>query len=143
VPWAGPTFDVIRGWATQTLLLLLLLGLAAALSRGGRGRQALAGILLLASGLVLTGAGGVQSLGVWLATGLATGVVLWLSYVLVLCRQPALVPIAVGAMAILSLVRGAWLAAYPGAPVGAALAVVALGGLSVWWSSRLEADAGA
>ena len=143
LPWVGPTLDAIRGWAMQTLLLLLLLGLAAALSRGGRGRKALAGILLLASGLVLAGAGGVQSLGVWLATGLATGVALWLSYVLVLCRQPSLVPIAVAAMAILSLARGAWLAAYPGAPVGAALAVVALGGLSVWWSSRLEVDAGA
>ena len=142
LPWAGPTLDAIRGWALQTLLLLLLFALAGALSRR-KGRSALAGVLLLVSGLVFAGAGGVPGLGVWLATGLATGVVLWLSYVFVVRSQPAVVPIAVGTMAILSLARGAQLAAYPGAAVGAALAVVLLGALSVWWSGRLEADGAA
>ena len=46
-------------------------------------------------------------------------------------------------MAILSLSREASLAAYPGATVGYALAVVAVVVISVWWSARLESDAAA
>jgi len=124
----------------QTLLLLLLVGLAGAVTRGGRGRGGLAALVLVASGWLLAGAGGVHELAVWLITGLATGLVLWLSYMLVLRRQPALVPVAVGTMAALSLLREASLAAYPEAPPGLALAIAALCVSSVWWSARLEAD---
>ena len=37
-------------------------------------------------------------------------------------------------------VREAVLRAYPGAAVGAALAILALGAVAVWWTERLERD---
>jgi hypothetical protein len=140
VPWIGTTLEAIQGWAMQTLLLLLLVGLASALSRGGGARRVASSLLLLVSGFVLAGAGGVEGVGAWLISGLATGLTLWLSYLLVLRFQPSLVPIASAAMTMLVLVREAVLAAYPGATVGAALAIVALGAAGLWWTERLDRD---
>ena len=140
LPWIGTVFEAIRGWAMQTLLLLLLVGLAGALSRGGGARRVASSLLLIVSGPVLFGAGGVQPYSTWLIVGVATGVTLWLSYALVLRFQPSLVPIATAVMAILALTRGAVLGAYPGATVGAALAIVALGAVGLWWTGRLERD---
>ena len=141
VPWIGPTLDVLRGWALQTLMLLLLVGLAGRTARGGKGRKVAAALLLVASGFLLAGAGGVPSVGLWLVTGLATGVVLWLSWALVLRFQPSLVPVATAALGVLALFRQSALEAYPGASTGAAVAVAALGALAVWWCARIERDA--
>jgi len=58
----------------------------------------------------------------------------------VLRFQPSLVPIATAAMTVLALAREAALGAYPGAASGAALAIVALGGVGFWWAGRLERD---
>jgi hypothetical protein len=124
-----------------TLLLLLLVGLAKWLSRGGAGRRLLTPLMLVASGLILHGAGGPQPSTTWLITGLATGVALWLSYQLVLRFQPSLVPLATAVVGLLALGREAVWDAYPGATPGAVLAMVALGVLGVWWTGRLDRDA--
>jgi hypothetical protein len=126
----------------QTLLLLLLVGLAGALSRGGGVRRVASSLLLIASGPILYGAGGVQPISTWAITGLATGFALWLSYVLVLRVQPTLVPLATAILALFALAREAALGAYPGVRMGAVLAMVVLGAVSVWWTRRLERDAG-
>jgi len=97
-------------------------------------------LLLIASGPILYGAGGMQPLSTWLIAGLAMGVTLWLSYALVLRFQPTLVPIATAVMTIFALVREAALGAYPGARVGAVLAMAVLGLVGVWWTGRLERD---
>jgi hypothetical protein len=124
----------------RTLLILLLVGLASWLSRGGARRRVAASLLLIASGPILYGAGGVQPLSTWLIAGLATGVTLWLSYQLVLRFQPSLVPLATAVMGILALGREAVLGAYPGATPGALLALGVLGVLGVWWTGHLGRD---
>jgi hypothetical protein len=142
VPALDPALESLRVWATQTLILMLLVGVAGRLSRGGSGREGLAATFLVVSGLVLSGAGGVSSPAVWLVTGLATGVILYLSYRFVLRLQPALLPVATAVMAVLALAREAVLNGYPGAPVGAILGLLVVGALGTWWSRRLEATAG-
>jgi hypothetical protein len=97
-------------------------------------------LLLVASGPILYGAGGPQPSSTWLITGLATGVVLWLSYQLVLRFQPSLVPLATAVVGLLALGREAVWGAYPGATPGAVLAMVVLGVLGVWWTGRLDRD---
>ncbi len=141
VPLMGPALEATRGWVVQTLLLLLLVGLAGALSRGGGARRVASSALLVTSGLVLSGAGGVEGAGAWLISGLAAGAVLWLSYVVVLRFQPSLVPLATAVLVILSLAREAALDPYPGAWVGAVLAMVVLGAVALGWTRRLEGDA--
>jgi hypothetical protein len=140
LPWLASSLEAIRGWAMRTLLLLLLVGLATWLSRGGAGRRVLTPLVLIGSGLILYGAGGVQPLSTWLITGLGTGVTLWLSYQLVLRFQPSLVPLATAVMGILALGREAAWGAYPGATPGAVLAIVVLGVLGLWWTARLDRD---
>jgi membrane protease YdiL (CAAX protease family) len=141
LPWIGPALEAIRGWAIQTLVLLLLVGLAGRVTRGGTSRLGAGAALLVLSGLVLSGAGGVETLGLWLISGLGTGVVLWLSWLLVLRVQPSVLPAATAAMGVLVLFRESALAAWPGASTGAALAVALLGALAVWWVGRIDADA--
>ncbi len=140
LPWIAASLEILRGWAMQTLLLLLLVGLARALSRGGGARRVASSLLLIASGPILYGAGGVQPLSAWVITGLATGLTLWLSYALVLRFQPTLVPLATAVLALFTLAREAALGAYPGARTGAVLAMVVLGAVGLWWTTRLERD---
>jgi membrane protease YdiL (CAAX protease family) len=140
LPWIGTALEALRSWVMQTLLLLLLVGGASALSRGGGARRLASPLLLIGSGLILFGAGGPQPFSTWLVSGLLAGATLWLSYELVLRFEPSLVPIATAAMTVLALAREAALGAYPGAASGAALAIVALGGVSFWWAGRLERD---
>jgi hypothetical protein len=141
LPWIGVTLDAVRGWMLLTLLLLLLVGLAGALSREWTRRRGLTVVVLVGAGVLLGGIRGVETLGLWVVTGLATGIVLAASWVLVLRFRAAVVPLATATMALLALFRHAVLAAYPGAQAGAALGLLTVAGLALWWARRIEADA--
>jgi hypothetical protein len=141
LPWAGVTLDAVRGWALVSLVLLLLFGLAGALSREGTRRRVLTVFVLVLAGVLLAGVGGVDTLGLWLVGGLGTGIVLAVSWLLVLRFRSDLVPLATATMAVLALVRHGVRSPYPGAPVGAALGAVTVAALAWWWARRMDADA--
>jgi hypothetical protein len=141
LPWIGLILDSVRGWALLTLLLLLLVGLAGALSREWTRRRGLTVGALVLAGLLLSGVGGVETPGLWLLTGLGTGGVLAASWVLVLRFRAALVPLATAGMAVGALVRHAVLAPYPGALGGAILGVAVVAALGLWWARRIDDDA--
>jgi len=73
---------------------------------------------LLLAGLVLAGSDGVETVPRWLAAGVATGLLLWLAYVVVLRRHLALLPVTAAAMSFLSVVREGTFRASPGALAG-------------------------
>jgi hypothetical protein len=95
---------------------------------------------LLAAGLVLAGTDSVETVPRWLAAGAVTGLLLWLSYVLVLRRHMALLPAAAAAMSFLSIVREGTFRAFPGALGGALTAGVLVLIIGALWSRRLTAD---
>lgn len=134
-PTLGTALMAIGGWAMVTTPLLLLVGLAGWLSRGWARV-----VVLLLAGLCLSGMGGIETIPTWLASGLGTGLVLLLSYRLVLRSQPALLPLATGTMVVLGLVTQITMAPYPGAPLAAVLAIAVVGLLAVGWARRVDRD---
>jgi len=132
----------LRSLALRGAFLLLAVTVASRLTGHFTRRQLLGLGLLLLAGVILIGGAGISDVSTWLLSGLATGLVLCLAYVLAVRQQPALLPFAVATLLGLSVLREGILAAYPSASLAAAIGLVALAGAASWWSGRLEADAG-
>jgi hypothetical protein len=99
--------------------------------------------VILVFGVVLVGSKNIESVPLWMLEGVLTGIVLWLVWVLVLRRQPALVPLVTAAGAALDAIRSAALGAYPGARAGSLVGAVLIVTLAIWWFSRLSVDTAA
>jgi membrane protease YdiL (CAAX protease family) len=143
VPILGAALAPVVGWIVSTALLLLVLGAVHVATQGWTRRRALFSVLLIVLGFALAGAEGADSVGLWLAAGLVTGLLLWLAWVFVLRFHLALIPVAAAAMAILGILRESAIGAYPGALVGGVVAVILVGFLAVHWFGRLSRDSAA
>jgi len=139
-PFLAGALDPIAGWIAGTSLLLLILTFVEVATSGWTRRRVALSVGLLLAGLVLAGSDGVETVPRWLAAGVATGLLLWLAYVVVLRRHLALLPVTAAAMSFLSVVREGTFRASPGALAGsltAGLLVLVAGFL---WSRLLTAD---
>ncbi len=140
VPLIAAALEPISSWITSATLVMLMLGLVHAVSRGWtRARVPLAALLVVA-GLILAGSAGVETVPAWLAAGVAVGVLLLAAYLLVLRFHLALVPVAAAAVAILGALHEGVLGTYPGALAGSVVAALLVAVLAAYWFGRLTRD---
>jgi hypothetical protein len=142
VPTLAAALVPVGSWALRTAVLLFVLALVHAGTTGWTRRRLPASVGLVVLGVVLAGGRPVESIGMWLIGGLLVGVVLVLSYVLVLRHHHALLPLAGATVSVLGVLAAGWQRAYPGALPGAILAAVLIAALGWLWTGRLEADCG-
>jgi membrane protease YdiL (CAAX protease family) len=140
LPWLAAGLGPIVGLITTTAMLLLVVALIHAATRGWSCRQVPFSILLVLLGLVLVGSEGAETIPLWLASGLGAGMVLWVAYVTVLRFNMALLPLALATATILATVRQGILNAYPGAITGSVIAVLLIGALAMVWAKRMVQD---
>ena len=91
----------------QSLLFLLALAAVDSATRGWTRRRGTFTLVLFAIGIVLSGLRGVETIPLWLAHGATLGLIVWLSYVLVLRFHLTLLPTAAATLVVLSLLREA------------------------------------
>jgi hypothetical protein len=89
--------------------------------------------LLVVAGVLIAGVGADTLVG-WIIAGLATGLVLWAAYALVLRHDLGLVPLVSAGLGIPGVLREGVLGDYPGALVGAVAASVLIIVAAVLWS---------
>ena len=141
VPALAAALAPLDAWLSAAALALFMVAVLEALTGGWRRRRAVGAAALLAFGLVVAGSGSVESLALWLAEGLGTGLVLLAAWVLVIRHQPTIVPLVVAAGAVLGALQRAAVNPFPGAAVGSALGAAAILVVAVWWFGRIAADA--
>jgi hypothetical protein len=96
----------------------------------------LSAVLLVLTGLAV-GGGGFHTVPLWLAEGAFVGVMLLAAYVLVLRRQPSLIPIAGAAVVALGVLEEGLRMAFPAALPGAVAAVILILLAAVLWTMKL------
>ncbi len=129
----------LPGYIISATLFLLVFTAVDRFTRGWRHRRGLFSAALVLLGLVITGAGSIESLPFWLVSGLLAGGTLLLAYLLVLRFHIALIPLALAAMVILDELQQALYQAHPAAIPGAIAAAILMGGLAVFWVRKLGA----
>jgi len=139
-PFVAAALGPLASWITGTALALFVVALLWSVTAGWHRLRGLASAVILVFGVVLVGSKNIESVPLWLLEGVLTGIVLWLVWVLVVRRQPALVPLVTAAGAALGAIRSAALGAYPGARAGSLVGAVLIVTLAIWWFSRLSAD---
>jgi membrane protease YdiL (CAAX protease family) len=102
IPWLASGLGPIVGWLTGTTLLLLVVALINAATKGWTCRKVPFSILLVLLGLMLVGSEGIETIPLWLVSGLGAGVVLWAVYVTVLRFNMTLLPVALATAMILA-----------------------------------------
>jgi hypothetical protein len=142
-PLVAAAFGPLASWITGTALALFVVAVLWSVTAGWHRLRGLASALILVFGVVLVGSKNIESVPLWMLEGVLTGIVLWLVWVLVVRRQPAMVPLVTAAGAALDAIRSAVLGAYPGARAGSLVGAVLIVTLAIWWFSRLSADTAA
>ncbi len=124
----------------MAVLFLFLFVAMDQFSRGWSHRRSLTSVLVMLFGLALAGLALGDDLGSWLLTGWVTGSLLLAGYIFVLRFELALVPTAVGFMAVLGVLRSGFHQAHPAALPGALVAAAFIAALSILWTARLVAS---
>lgn len=132
LPALGVAVAPVAGFLVRSVLLMLMVALADRITRGWTARRATGATVLVVLGGVAGAGSASDGLTAWVVAGLASGLLLWAAYVLVLRADVTLVPPAAVTMAMLPVVREGAFGAFPGAGVGAA-AAVGLTTLTAWW----------
>lgn len=137
VPFLGVTLGTWLGFVTQTTLLLLLIGAVDRLSRGWTRRRVLFWALAPVLGLALAGAGSIESIPSWIASGVPTGVFLLAAYIWVIRYDLAVIPAAAAATVVLEQLRQVYFQAFPGALAGGVVGILAVLLFALYWSRLL------
>jgi len=95
------------------------------------------GPLLFIFGMLVGHVGTPQTPLLWLAQAVISGALFLALYALALHLDLSVMPVLVGTMLILGLLRSAFRASYPGALVGSLLAVLVVAVLAWWWYRKL------
>jgi hypothetical protein len=137
IPAVGPALDALSRLIMTGLLVLYVIALVDRFSRGWSRMQPLAGLGLFLFGLVGAGAAP-SSVERWLVSGVMSGALLVVMYVLVLRRDMTLLPLVIAGWMALQRCQQLVLNAYPGAIVGQGLAVIVLLAFGFWWWRTLN-----
>jgi hypothetical protein len=136
VPVLAAGVGPAAGFIIGTALALLLFATVDRFTAGWSRRKALFLPLFLVMGWVMAGSQGVETIPLWLGAGTLTGVVLWALYTLVLRFDWTTIPVLMATSMALDLLREGQYRAYPGALIGALIAVVIVVLLAwYWWRS--------
>jgi len=139
-PALGAALGPLSSWITSTALILVAVALVQALTGGWQRRYAAGSAILIGLGMVVAGSDGVETIPLWLAAGILTGIVLLAAWVLVIRRHPALVPLVTAAGIVFGAIHDAVVDAYPGVAPGSLIGAVLVAAAAVWWHRRLAAD---
>ncbi|HEX9972848.1 MAG TPA: hypothetical protein VGD14_12315, partial [bacterium] len=96
-------------------------------------------LAMLVIGMGVAGIFSVESIPFWLVSGLLSGVVLIIVYILGFRYHLSFIPFASLAVIWLSVIKEMVFNAYPGVIVGAVVAINLVGILAVYWFLRLNA----
>jgi hypothetical protein len=137
LPLLEASLDPIGRLIVQTALLLLVFAAVDRFTNGWTRKRVLFSALVILLGLFLAGARSVETLPFWSLSGLVMGALLLLAYIFVLRFDLALVPLAVGAVIILSELKQGIAPPIPAALPGAIIAVVLTALLAFYWLKKL------
>ena len=138
IPFLGAGLAPVGQFVYSTALYLLIFTAVDRFTNGWSQRKGLFAILLVLMGVILAGAGRLDSVPFWLLSGIITGVVLVVAYQFVFRFHLALVPLVLGTGTILAELKQGLYWAYPTSFSGAILAVVVVGLLSFYWFKQLS-----
>ncbi len=127
----------ITSYILGATILMLIITSIDRFSNGWTKRKAVFGILLVLMIFVISG-NTKENLSFWFISGLTSGIFYLLAYLFVLRFNIALIPLTVGAGAMLDALRQGLMHAYPTAVPGAVLAIILIGVLSVFWYKLLS-----
>jgi hypothetical protein len=135
VPILDVAIDPVASLMTRIAVLLSLLVNVSIATGGWTRRRAAGAVALLVVGFLSAGAPAGSHVTGWLLAGVLLAIGVLAAYVTLLRADLTMLPIAIGTMlAVSALARGVR-RPFPGAELGAILAVVVIG-LVAWWSFR-------
>jgi hypothetical protein len=138
VPMFEVAIDPITSYLTRGAIILSFLASISIATSGWSRRQSLGAAAIAVVGFFAAGAPVGSHLGGWLVASLATAAALLVTYVTLLRADLTMVPIALGAMMAVSALARSASRPFPGALVGAVLAVLVIAALSWWWFAALR-----
>lgn len=141
-PFVSATLSPLNQFLTQTLTLWLIFHEIGRFSLMWKRRRLPCSVLLILAGLVLAGSSSIETIPSWLISGVVMGFVMIAAYVLVLRHSTILIPIVVGAITILEILKEGVRQAYPAAFPGSIAAAILIGIVAVVWLKALMPPAG-
>ncbi len=136
LPVLGAAVSPVLDYIGRTILFLLVFTAVDRFTRGWEQRKTLFSIVLILSMLV-SKTFSANGLPFWLLSGLLTGIIYLLIYKFVFRLQLALIPLALGSIAILDNLKEGILNAHPAAIGGAALSIILIVLVSIYWYKKL------
>ncbi len=124
----------------ESLVVLFLFTMVDRVTCGWGKRKIPGAIILMVFGLVVAGTGNVETIPSWLITGLLMGLFFLSSYALVLRFNLWIIPAALCAADILSLLRQGWQQPYAAALAHNLVAAAVLGLVAWYWQRRNQRD---
>ena len=134
---AAATFPV----SIMLTRLIVLLFMTAAIDRitaGWTRRHVLGAALLWVAGGLLGAPGSPENLLPWIGSAAVVGALLVAAYIFILREDISVAPLAVAVFTMTGTLREGWSRAYPGALLGAIVAVVVMWALAYWWFRALR-----
>lgn len=135
VPLLDVSLDGVSRVITQTVVLSFVFLIVDRFTSSWTRRKAVFGSVLVLYGIVLMGSRSIETIPIWLVSGLVIGGLLLGAYVIVLRVNTTIVPIAVATTSVLSLLRQGFLQAYPSVLLNVSIGIVVTI-LVVWWLQR-------
>lgn len=139
LPVLDPALDSLLSYLLMTSFLLLVFLAVDHYTGSWSRRKGIFSTLLIVLGFVASGTFVDTPLG-WLVSGLTTGMILLLCYVLVFRFDLTLIPVSIAAVVILRQLQEGFYEAYPMAFAGAILAVILVALLGFHWWGRLHRE---
>ncbi|MCI0697231.1 CPBP family intramembrane metalloprotease [candidate division KSB1 bacterium] len=131
------SLDPVGRFVMQTALLLLVIVAVDRFTNGWSRKKVLFSALVILLGMIMAGARSVETIPVWLLSGLLTGGLLLLAYIFVLRLNLALIPLAVSVMILLGEVKQGIAQPIPAARSGAIIAIVLTALFALYWLKKL------
>lgn len=139
LPIVASAMQPLGNFFLEAVFLVLVIVAVDRFTQGWTRKRALFSILLVLTVLVFSGRS-VDSVPFWFLSGIIGGVVVLLAYLVAFRYEPALIPPAVGSIAILGALRQAMIHVHPAAIPGAVLALLIVAAISVYWCRRLMTE---
>jgi hypothetical protein len=138
VPAAGEALSMLSTYLLWTVGVLVVVMATDQVTRSWRRWRIPVALLIVLIGLSVGALAASGPLLAWLATGLIIGILMLVSYVVVLRYDPALLPIATAVLVLTSAIRLIPLRSFPGAAFGAGAGVLLTLGIGWWWGRALS-----
>jgi len=137
VPILNDGLSPIADYILSTTLFLLIITAADRLTNNWNQRRIIFAVLIVLTGF-LSSVGSAENLSFFLLSGLIWGIMYLLAYILVFRYNMSIIPLAMGSLTIVGILRQGIMNAYPAAIPGKILAIILIGFVSVYWYRLLQ-----